>query len=167
MSDDRRKLLHIYLEDHLAGAVSGRELSDRTASAEEGGPRGLALREIATEIAEDEQVLRDVVAALGLDSKVNVKESLAWFGEKLGRLKLNNRLTERSPLSLVLELEFLQGAVMSKRAVWQTLGRLREREPELQHYDIDSMLHRADAQHHKIRDLHGQAVRAAFVPPSS
>lgn len=43
------------------------------------------------------------------------------------------------------------------------LGRLKDREPELQHCDIGSMLEHADAQDHKISDLQGQAVRDAFM----
>lgn len=162
MDAESRKLFQLYVKDHFAGAVGGTELCKRAATREKGSPFGVPLEELSADIEHDLQHLREVAETMGADPKALVKESLAWFAEKLGRLKLNGRIVERSPLSLVLELELLQGAVMSKRAVWQTLSELREHEPSLDRFEIDEMLHRAEEQHDRLRELHQRAVRRAF-----
>lgn len=162
MDAESRKLFQIYIDDHLAGAVGGSELCKRAASRQEGTAFGAPLQDLCADIEHDLRHLREVADSMGAEPKAHVKEGLAWVGEKLGRLKLNGRLIERSPLSLVLELEILQGAVMAKRAVWQTLAELREHEPSLDRFEIDEMLRRAEDQHDRLRILHQRAVHRAF-----
>jgi hypothetical protein len=57
------------------------------------------------------------------------KDAAALVAAKAGRLKLNGRLREYSPLSRVVELEGLVMGVTGKLALWRTLeacGRLDE-----------------------------------------
>ena len=65
------------------------------------------------------------MAALGVPVR-QYKQVGSWLGEKLSRLKLNGRLLSRSPLSDLVEFEFIATAVLAKRAGFETLrGRWR------------------------------------------
>jgi hypothetical protein len=57
------------------------------------------------------------------------KAVLAMAAERVGRLKPNGRLLRPSPLSALLEVEILRGAVMGKLSGWQTLGLLPDEAP--------------------------------------
>ena len=167
MQAGHRELFSVYLNDHLAAAVGGTELAKRTARREQDSELGPQLSELSLEIDRDLRLLRDLARALRGKARAPLKERLAWLGEKVGRLKLNGRIIERSPLSLVLELEILQGAVMSKRALWQTLDELQDEEPLLRRFPIQEMLERANDQHERIRHLHDRAVHLAFGSEAS
>ena len=99
MADD--KYLHIYLNDHLAGATAGVELARRAASNNEGTEFGDFLETIATEIDEDRVSLEEIMDAVGA-TKDHIKQGAAWFAEKLGRLKLNGQILGYSELSRLI-----------------------------------------------------------------
>lgn len=61
-----------------------------------------------------------MITELGLTVK-RYRQVPAEIGERLGRLKLNNRLLGRSPMSPLLEVELLRGAVNAKSGFWETL----------------------------------------------
>ena len=105
-------LLAIYLNDHLAAATAGVELVRRAASSHD-GERGDELARLADEIAEDRESLRDIMKRLDV-SESTVKKSAGWAGEKVGRLKPNDHLVSRSPLSDVLELEALRAGTAAR-----------------------------------------------------
>ena len=50
------------------------------------------------------------------------KIGAGWLGEKAGRLKLNGRLFEYSPLSRVVELESLTLAGTARQLLWRSLA---------------------------------------------
>ena len=97
------KLVSIYLQDHMAGAVAGVELARRVRGANADGPYGEELAEICAEIERDREALSELMSAFGVRSNP-IKESSAWVGEKLGRLKLNGRIAGYSPLSRLIEI---------------------------------------------------------------
>ena len=120
-----KKLLSIYLNDHLAGATAGTELARRVAGANEGTPLGDLLAELATEIAEDREALLKAMSKLGV-GRDHIKVKGAWVGEKLGRLKLNGQITGYSPLSRLEELEGLHLGITGKLELWRMLKRTNE-----------------------------------------
>src|SRR4051794_39162831 len=124
------ELLPIYLNDHLAGATAGRELAQRAAGANERTEFGPFLEDLAGQIAADHAQLEDVMERLdiGVD---NLKVGALWLGENLGRLKLNGRLLDYSPLSRVIELEGLTAGVRGKLALWRTLAAAAPQEPRI------------------------------------
>lgn len=115
-----RRLLGIYLNDHLAGAVAGADRLRRTADTLTRTPVGPALDRVAQEVAAERQTLRDLVRELGIP-QAWPKQAATWLAEHVGRLKLNGRVVRPSPLTALLELEILRSAVMGKRGLWQTL----------------------------------------------
>ena len=157
-----RELLGIYLNDHLAGAIAGRELAKRSAKSNQGTEFGPFLQDLAAEIEEDERSLRMVMDRL--DVKPNpVKDSGAWLAEKIGRLKLNGSLTGYSDLSRVVELEGLTVGITGKVALWRSL---QESPPAdaatLQGVDLDELLARAEKQRDGVEEQRVKAARMAF-----
>jgi hypothetical protein len=64
----------------------------RAAGSNRGTPYGETLAELRTEIEEDRAALASIMARLGMRVD-EVRKAIAWSAEKLGRLKLNGKLT--------------------------------------------------------------------------
>jgi len=118
-----RQLLQIYLTDHLAGATGAMQRLDRMRESSKGLPIHNEVVQLAEDIQADRGRLIALLDALDLGRRSH-KEGLARLGELVGRLKLNGRLSTRSPLSPLLELELLRGGIIGKLSLWQTLGAL-------------------------------------------
>jgi hypothetical protein len=114
------KYLATYLNDHLAGATIGVELTRRAAAENAGTPLGEFLSELAVEIAEDRATLQGFMTSLGVGTD-RKKVVLGWLGEKVGRLKPNAQLRGYSPLSPLVELEGLLLGIEGKRLLWRSL----------------------------------------------
>jgi len=152
-----QSLLEIYLGDHFAGSTAGLNLAQRIA-AETGDPR---LGRIAGEIDADREVLREVMTATGTETPL-LKSAAAWVGERAGRLKLNDRIFGRSPLSTVLELEGLIAGVSGKLQLWRALSEVAGRDPRLASFDFETLATRAEDQRGRLEGLHKEAVAAAL-----
>src|SRR5688572_8209024 len=114
---DGRRLLTIYLQDHRAGAEAGVRLAHRCRDHAPDDAAAAELSQVVADIEEDRQTLAAIMAGLGVD-RSPVKHVAGLAAERLGRLKLNGRLVRTSPLSVVVELEGLIGAVSVKRQLW-------------------------------------------------
>ena len=150
-------LLGIYLNDHLAGATGGIELVRRSAGAHRGSPAGATLQRMAREIEQDRDSLLEMMAALEVPVR-HYKVYSAWVAEKVGRLKLNGHLLDRSPLSSLLELEALRLGVEGKASLWRTLGEVALREPRLNAVRLDDLLQRATEQ---VKTLEGMRIETS------
>jgi hypothetical protein len=157
-----RDLLAIYLQDHLAGATLGAELARRSAGEHSETPLGTTLRTLQREIEEDRETLKLVMSTLGVGAD-RLKNAAGWAGEKVGRLKLNGRLTSRSPLSAVLELEALMIGVNGKRALWRALRGLADTDARLQASQFDELILRADRQLDALWSAHADAAATALA----
>jgi hypothetical protein len=147
-------LLSTYLRDHFAGATGGLELAKRIAQQ----LPERAIDEIAAEIESDRDTLRDVMSALDV-SPSTLKVGMGWLGERVGRLKLNQRVFGRSPLSDVLELEGLIIGVSGKLQLWRALVLIAPTEARLERFDFERLAHQAEEQRSRLEDLHARAVR--------
>jgi hypothetical protein len=154
-----RKLLGIYLNDHLAGATAGRELARRSQSANAGTELGSMLDRLLGEIVEDRGTLVRVMQALGVPLDP-VKRAGAIAAERLGRLKLNGQLRGYSPLSRVVELEGLALGVQGKASLWRALGLVDD--PRLERFDFAALERRAARQRAGIEKQRLESVRIAF-----
>ncbi|MEA2496852.1 MAG: hypothetical protein QOJ29_4763 [Thermoleophilaceae bacterium] len=151
------ELLPIYLNDHLAGATAGRDLAHRAASSNEGTEFGPFLTDLAGQIDADRAQLEDVMARLEVATD-QVKVGVFWLGEKLGRLKLNGRLLDYSPLSRMIELEGLTAGVRGKLALWRTLAAAAPAEPRIADIDFPQLIARAEEQLAGLDEHHARAV---------
>jgi hypothetical protein len=157
-----RKLLRIYLQDHLAGATGGLELARRARGANEGTEYGAPLAKLADDIEADRRSLESLLDDLGFGAD-RAKNIGFWVAEKAGRLKLNGRLTGYSPLSRMIELEGLITGVNGKRSLWLTLIDLSGEVPELDADRLRRLLERAEQQLETLHDLRARAGREAFT----
>jgi hypothetical protein len=156
--DDATKFLSIYLEDHVAGATAGSQRAARLADAEAGSADGAALATLAADIAADRDALLAMMEAMGVEPS-RLKTLVASVGEKLGTLKMNGRVVERSPLSTVVEVEALQMAVRGKRSLWETLQAVEATPATI---DLEGLIARADDQASVLAGLHRARVASTF-----
>jgi hypothetical protein len=156
-SELSRDLLTIYLNDHLGGATGGCDLARRVAGSNQGTELGDALEELAAQIAADRAQLEDVMARLGV-KRDPLKVGAGWLAEKLGRLKLNGRLLEYSPLSRVIELEGLMAGVNAKIALWRTLAAAAPDDPRIADIDFVNLVARGEEQLEILQTHHATAV---------
>jgi hypothetical protein len=158
-----RRLLAIYLSDHLAGATGGVELARRARASNRGAKPGEALARICAEIEADRATLERVMEQLGV-KRNSAKVAGAWAAEKLGRLKLNGRLTGYSPLSHLIELEMLHIGITGKIQLWQALKETQD--ARLAKFDLPSLIERAESQRAAVERLRLDAAREAFAEES-
>ncbi len=156
-----QELLDVYLSDHFAGSTGGLELARRMASTQ---PDSEVLAPIATEIEEDRETLRQIMDATGV-SPPAIKSALGWLAEKAGRLKLNERVFGRSPLSDVIELEGLIAGVSGKLQLWRALLPVAERDDRLAAFDFTALSERAESQRARLEQVHAKAVGRALRQP--
>ena len=125
-----RKLLGIYLNDHLAGSTVGLELARRARDSNKGNEYGDVLERVAKEIEEDREALQRLMKDLGV-RRDHPKVAVAWVGEKFGRLKPNGQLIGYSPLSRLVELEGSRLGITGKLSLWEALAEVADEEPRL------------------------------------
>lgn len=154
-------LLGIYLNDHLAGATAGAGRARHLANASRGTALASDLDPLATEIAQDREILKELMRRLDIPAR-RYKICAGWVLEQAGRLKSNGRVVRRSPLSTMVELEALRMGVTGKVAVWQTLRRLSDTEDRLTPQLLDDLLDRAHRQLRTLEELHLQQATVTF-----
>jgi hypothetical protein len=159
-----RKLLSIYLNDHLVGCTAGVELARRSAGSNRGTELGDFLEELAAELEDDRAALRAVMEQLdiGVD---RLKQVAGWSGEKAGRLKLNGRWIGYSPLSRVAELEGLAMILRMNGALWRALESVLGTESQFSDDDFAARVAHAEALGERVEGHRIGAVRGALDPP--
>ena len=153
--------LHIYLQDHLAGATFGFELVQRCQRNNEGSELAEPLAKLTAEIAEDRRTLQAIMRDVGAEAS-RTKVATGWTLEKVRRLKPNGALFKYTPLARVMELESLAIGVAGKKAMWRALEDVASREAHLDHHDFSRLAERADDQLSRVEALRLEAARTAF-----
>ena len=143
-------LLRIYLQDHHAASAGGVALAKRAL-----GPS----HPLAKQIARDRHALERVMRQLSITPSA-LKVGTVRSAELVGRLKLNGRIFERSPLSSVIELETLVVGVRGKEALWTAL---QQADMALDDVDLEALVESARAQGAKLESLRRSAAAKAFA----
>lgn len=154
-----RDVFSLYLSDHLAGATVGAQRSARMAAAHEGSEAGEVLERFCIELDAERVFLAELIGALELRPRAH-RAAAAWLGEKVGRLKTNGR-PSGSPMTPVLELELMRGAVNGKQGLWETLAELAPdlgMPPEI----FLGLADQARDQRSRLEHLHHQLAGSAF-----
>ena len=112
----------------------------------------------AREIEEDLGTLGTIMAAEDVQPAL-IKDTAAKCAEIVGRFKPNGRLTGRSRLSDVIELETLLVGITGKAALWQTLAERGTRAD----VDLQELLSRASQQQSVVGRCRDSAALKAFA----
>jgi hypothetical protein len=107
---DARRLLAIYLSDHLAGSSGGLALAGRGRRSNEGNELGRYLLALERELLDERAQLEAIAASLAV-RPARWKTVMGRVAAAMGRLKRNGRTLGYSPLSRVVELEALIAGV--------------------------------------------------------
>jgi hypothetical protein len=156
-----RKLLAIYLNDHLAWSTLGLDLARRALGNNRGSELGAFLERLVEEIREDRRSLEELMDRLEI-GRDRPKLVGAWAAEKIGRLKLNGSLLSYSSLSRLVELEWLSLGVEGKRCLWQALEDLGVAS-EVEGIDLKTLIRRAEDQRTGLERHRREAARTALV----
>ena len=151
--------LATYLNDHLAGATTGRELAKRALANNRGTQFEPTLEWLVEQLVEDRQALLGIMSAVGAPED-HLKKLAAFAIERLGRLKPNNAILSYSPLSRLVELEGLALGVSGKLAGWRSLQQTGD--PRLAEFDLEALAQRAIEQHERVEEQRREAARIAF-----
>lgn len=152
------ELLGIYLNDHLAAATAGVDLAKRAADQNEDGELGEFLRGFAAESEAHRNQLEDVMGRLDV-TRDQLKVGVGWLAEKLGRLKLNGRLLDYSPLSRVVELEGLLAGSQARLSLWRVCAAAAPDEPRIADIDFVDLIQRAQEMLDGLEKHHAAAVK--------
>ncbi|GAB2476619.1 hypothetical protein GCM10027063_17070 [Promicromonospora xylanilytica] len=161
-----RDLFGLYLSDHFTGATAGLERSERMTRGYRDTPFHAELAEITEQLRGERELYRDLLDRLGAPVRRH-RQVAAWLGEKAGRLKLNGRVVQRSPMSAVLEAELMRSVVVGKIGGWRTL---REHADELglDAEQVDDLIDQGLRQVETFDRFHAYARARAFrvgTPP--
>lgn len=154
--------LETYLNDHYAGSVAGVELTKRCLGNNSEGALGMFLRDVLADIEADQASLEDVIGRL--DMRLNkAKTATAWLGEKVTRLKLNDKVLEYSDLSRLEELEALLLGIRGKLALWNVLETALADDVRVADIDFSELGRRAEKQLEGAESHHREAAKRAFL----
>jgi hypothetical protein len=154
-------LLGIYCNDHLAASTGGVELVNRMLSHHRGTKYERPLAQLLVELHEERAALRSTMAALSIPTR-QYKQLASWVGEKIARGKLNGRLLSRSPLSDLVECEFISTAVLGKRAGFETLRALADVDRRIDAALMDRLIEQADRQHEWLSEARREVASSIF-----
>lgn len=155
--------LTIYLRNHEAAARAGCDLFRRTAANQRHKPYADELRQLASEVEEDLNSLRDLMRRAGVRSDLLLGSALR-LAERVGRLKPNGHLFRRAPLSDLIEIEGLLVALHAKAAGWRALAAAQQ-----DHWSdsigVEALIQRAEGQVDRLAAVH-QSVAADVLSPT-
>jgi hypothetical protein len=154
-------LLAVYCNDHLASAAGGIELVSRMIGSHRGTSYEAGLRQLLDELRQEKSDLTSLTRALGLPVR-QYKQVAVWFAEKASRLKLNGHLLSRSPLSTLVEFEFLASAVRGKRSGFETLRIAAEVDERIDPVLLDALIAQANRQYHWLTGLRREVAAEIF-----
>ena len=154
-------LLGIYCNDHLAAATGGIELVSRMLGRHRGTPLRAAARGPARRAA------GGAGRAALLDGRARAAGPPVQAGGVLGGgearpAKLNGHLLSRSPLSDLIEFEFIATAVLAKRCGFETLRVVAAVGPAAGRRALDRLIAQADKQHDWLADARREVAAGVF-----
>src|SRR4051794_13378276 len=119
------------------------------------------LTQLLAELRDENSSLEAQMSALGFPIR-HYKQVATWVGEKLSRLKLNGRLLSRSPLSDLIEFEFIATAVLGKRAGFETLREVAEADDRIDKELFERLITQADEQHEWLSEARREVAARVF-----
>jgi hypothetical protein len=155
------ELLAVYLNDHIASAAGGMELVTRMIGVNRGNLHEAGLRQLLDELRQEKTDLVAIAGALHLPVR-QYKQVAVWIAEKASRLKLNGHVLTRSPLSGLVEFEFLASAVRGKRSGFETLRIAATVDPRIDPVLVDSLISQANRQYLWLTEARREVAAGVF-----
>jgi len=155
------KAIHLYLNDHLAGATLGRDLAEQIRQHHEGTALGEVMGSIAAQIDEDRDTLLELMDKMET-SKNPVKQAAGWVTEKAGRAKFSGALGGGREYGEFMALESLALGVQGKASLWNALKEVAGEYPPLRWMNLDELLSRAESQYATLEHERLAAGRRAL-----
>ncbi|MCH8571421.1 NAD-dependent epimerase/dehydratase family protein [Nesterenkonia sp. AY15] len=154
-------LLRQYMSDHLAGATAGTNRIKRMAADYVDTPVFPQISEVAEAIRRERGFLVKLIQRQGFSTPPG-STTIAWLGERVGRLKPNGRPPGgRSPSTLVLEAEMMITAVTGKLHGWSVMkdhAHALGVDPQV----FQGLIEDAEAQREQLETVHEYARHRAF-----
>ena len=147
MTED--KALHVYLNDHLAGAMLGTDLARQIRDQNENTPLGDVMRSLAPQIEEDRRTLIALMARLGV-SRNPLKQAGAWVLEKASRVKFGGASSGVPELGTFMAVESLALGVYGKLSLWKALQQVADQYPGIASFDLGELIARAQTQYDSL-----------------
>ena len=157
--------LHVYLNDHLAGATAGVELVKEAAERHD-GELGEFFTQLADEITGDFNTLTSLMDQMDAHAS-GAKEVLAKAGSVVSEAKFSGESMDDPTFGTFLTLETLSIGVEGKLCMWKALKTVEGDVPELASANIDTLIERAQSQRDKLEskrlELAGSALSGEKV----
>lgn len=155
-----RYLFGLYLSEHFTASTAGLGRLERMTRAFRDTPFHAELAEVTEQLRGERELYRDLLDRLEVPRR-RYRQVAAWAAEKAGRLKLNGRVVEQSPMTMVFEPEMMRAGVLAKIGGWQTL---REHADEigLDPAQLDELIAQAHQQIDVLARFHAYARERAF-----
>jgi len=157
--------LHVYLNDHLAGATAGVDLVT-TAAENHDGELGQFFQELADGISADFNSLTSLVDQMNAHAS-GAKEAFAKIGSEVSEAKFSGETIDDPQFGTFLTLETLSIGVEGKKCMWTALRTVADGHPELAAMDLDTLVERAQSQRDRIEgkrlEIAGSALAASAV----
>jgi hypothetical protein len=152
--------LHVYLNDHLAGATAGVELV-KTAAENHDGELGEFFAQLADEITADYNTLTSLMDQMDAHAS-GAKEVLAKAGSVVSEAKFSGESMDDPEFGTFLTLETLSIGVEGKLCMWKALKVVEDSAPELAAANIDTLIERAQSQRDKLESKRLEVASAAL-----
>jgi hypothetical protein len=157
--------LHVYLNDHLAGATAGVELV-KTAAENHDGELGEFFQQLADGISADFNTLTSLIDQLNAHAS-GAKEAFAKIGSEVSEAKFSGETVDDPEFGTFLTLETLSIGVEGKLCMWKALKVVEDSAPELAAANIDTLIERAQSQRDSIEgkrlEVAGSALSSSKV----
>ena len=139
------RAMGVYLNDHLAGAMLGSDLSEQIQRRHEGSRLGDVMSAIAPEIEDDRQQLVDLMKRMDV-SQNPIKQATGWLAEKASRVKFSGIGSGEPDQSAFMALETLRLGVEGKASMWKALREVQSQYPALTATNLEELIARAGNQ---------------------
>jgi hypothetical protein len=154
--------IHVYLNDHLAGATAGVDLV-KQATERHDGALGEFFAQLADEISADHNRLTSLMDQMDAHHS-GAKEVLAKAGSEISDAKFSGESMDDPEFGTFLTLETLSIGVEGKLCMWKALKVVEDQYAELKSADVDTLIERAQSQRDKIE---GKRLEVASTALSS
>ena len=157
--------LHLltYLNDHLAGSITGIELAKRCLGNNKNSDLGGFIETLVPLFEKERTKLREMISSLG-GHESPLKMFGGWAFEKVTRLKPNNSLLRYSDLARLIELEALLAGMQAQMGMWTALEAGRSDDPRIGSVDFAAMRLEIAAAFSELARHHLEASNKALGP---